>query len=127
LASQTRPGASPSDPDDPPLISVPQPLIVVGTITEVPSRAGTASFLIEEHPGWPLGPGASPLTSGEKYHVTITSETRIALRPTTGVSRPATADEIVPGLRAEVWLVGPIRESYPAQATASALMLYELQ
>jgi hypothetical protein len=122
-AAQTRPGA-PAD-DDAPLTPAPSSVIAVGTITEVPARLGTAAFLIEQYPDRPLSPGGGPSDLGDKYHVTITNETQILRRGASGARRSATPDEIAVGMRAEVWFVGPIRESYPMQGTAGRIVIFD--
>ncbi|HEV2132569.1 MAG TPA: DUF3221 domain-containing protein [Longimicrobiaceae bacterium] len=97
----------------------------VGTITEVPSRLGTYAFLIEERPEQPMGANAGPFTTGDKYHVAVTEATRIERRTSTGGLQSASLEEITVGMRAEVWFVGPILQSYPAQATASRILILE--
>jgi hypothetical protein len=111
--------------DDPPLTPMPHQTVVSGTVTEVPSRLGTAAFLIEEDPDRPIGPGAGPFESGEKYHVFVNEETSIHRRVGPGDIRHATLDDVTVGSRAEVWFVGPIRESYPAQGTAGRIMIVD--
>ncbi len=91
----------------------------------MPSRLGTYAFLIEERPEQPMWSGADPFNSGDKYHVAVTEATRIQRRTSTGGVRSAALEEITVGLRAEVWFVGPILESYPAQATASRILILE--
>ncbi len=98
---------------------------IVGTITEVPSRLGTYAFLIEEHPEKPAGASATPFTAGDKYHVRVTEATRIERRTSAGGMRNASLEEITVGMRAEVWFVGPILESYPAQATADRILILD--
>ena len=95
----------------------------VGTITQVPSRLGTYAFLIEERPEQPVGTDAGPFTSGDKYHVAVTGATRIQRRAADGSVRDASAAEIAVGMWAEVWFVGPILESYPAQGTAGRILI----
>lgn len=97
----------------------------VGTITEVPSRLGTYAFLIEERPELPMWSGADPFNAGDKYHVGMTEATPIERRTGTGGLQSASLEEITAGMRAEVWFVGPILESYPAHATASRTLIVE--
>lgn len=111
--------------DDPPLTPAPHQTIVSGVVTQVPSRLGTAAFLIEEHPDRPLGAGAGPLESGEKYHVFVDGQTAVHRRVDPGVIRAATVEEITAGSRVEIWFVGPIRESYPAQGTAGRILIID--
>jgi hypothetical protein len=128
-AGLTRPGGSgtgtATHPDDPPLVATPAEHRVQGTVTEVPSRLGTAAFLIEEHPDRPFGGASSPLVDGGKYHVTVTAWTVVRRRGADGQMRDATVADIRVGTLAEVWFVGPIRESYPAQGTAGRIMIFD--
>jgi hypothetical protein len=96
-----------------------------GTITSVPSRVGTAAFLIEERPDQPLGAGAGPFTTGDKYHVSVDGATVIQRRTVAGDVRTAALAEIAEGMQAEVWFAGPIRESYPAQGTAARILILD--
>jgi hypothetical protein len=113
-------------PDDPPLVVAPAETRVQGVVTEVPSRLGTAAFLIEENPDRPFGGSSSPLVDGEKYHVRLTNGTVIRRRGADGQMSSATLADIKVGTRAEVWFVGPILESYPAQGTAGRIMIFDV-
>jgi hypothetical protein len=126
IAHQTRPGGGDAGPDgdDPPLTPGPDVTPTVGIITAAPSSMGPATFLIEEHPDRPVGAAPTPLSTGDKYYVTVTETTAIWLRGPNGEARAARFEEIAVGMRAEVWLVGPVRESYPAQAAAGRIALF---
>lgn len=93
-----------------------------GTITEVPARLSGAAFLIEEKV---TGLPAEPSTAGDKYFVFVTEKTGIQRRTSGGSVQSASLAEITEGTRAEVWFDGPIRESYPAQATASRILILD--
>jgi hypothetical protein len=123
-SSTTRP-AGPADDGDEPLTPSAESVFTVGIITEAPARLGTATFLIEQHPDRPFGGGSNPLADGDKYYVRVTSQTQIRRRSASGESQPATPDDIRAGLRAEVWFVGPIQESWPMQGTAGRIMLFD--
>jgi hypothetical protein len=124
LANQTRPGGQ-DGADDPPLIPAEEIVHTVGIITAAPSFGGPDTFLVEQYPDRPLAPGAGPVTTGDKYHVTVTADTQIRLRQANGEGRVGSVADIAVGMKAEVWFVGPIRESYPAQATAGRIALFE--
>jgi hypothetical protein len=127
LSNQTRPGGQDgaADGEDPPLTPAEEIVHTVGIITAAPSFGGPDTFLIEEYPDRPMGPGAGPVTTGDKYHVTVTANTQIRLRQASGEGRVGSVADIAVGMMAEVWFVGPIRESYPAQATAGRIALFE--
>ncbi|MDP9348869.1 MAG: YobA family protein [Gemmatimonadota bacterium] len=93
-----------------------------GTITEVPTRLRAAAFLIEEKV---TGIPAEPRTAGDKYYVFVTERTTIERRTSAGTVRSASLAEITAGMQAEVWFVGPIRESYPAQANAGRILILD--
>jgi hypothetical protein len=93
-----------------------------GTITEVPTRLPAAAFLIEEKT---TGIPAEPATAGDKYYVFVTSATQVQRRTGTGSTRSASLYELAAGMQAEVWFTGPIRESYPMQATASRILILD--
>jgi hypothetical protein len=133
-AGQTRPGGTgpaaqggerPAQGDDPPLTVAPAELRTQGVVTQVPSRLGTAAFLIEEQPDRPLSPTGSPLTDGGKYHVFVPGSTVIRRRGPDGQMGEAALADITVGTRAEVWFSGPIRESWPAQGTAGRIMIFD--
>jgi hypothetical protein len=123
-AGTTRPG-EPAGDEDEPLQPAPAEVFIAGTITEVPSRLGSASFFIEEDPERPFGPGTDPFTAGDKYYVEVTPQTRIRRRLASGESQPASLGDVRVGMRAEVWFAGPIRESWPMQGTAGRIMLFD--
>jgi beta-N-acetylhexosaminidase len=93
-----------------------------GTITEVPTRKSGAAFLIEEKV---TGIPAEPTTAGDKYYVFVTDRTKVQRRTHAGTVRSASLSEITAGMQAEVWFVGPIRESYPMQADASRILILD--
>jgi hypothetical protein len=96
-----------------------------GTITETPSRLQGFDFLLEERPDLPRGPGVDPTTAGGKFHVSVTPETEILRRTAAGGTRRAAREEFATGMQVEVWFVGPIRESYPAQGTAGHVLILD--
>lgn len=93
-----------------------------GTITEVPTRKSGAAFLIEEKV---TGIPAEPAVAGDKYYVFVTGATTIERRTSAGTVRSASLAEITAGTQAEVWFVGPIAESYPAQARAGRILILD--
>jgi hypothetical protein len=109
---------------DPPLAGSPAGTPTIGFVTQVPTILGPRTLLFEEYPERPWGSDASPHTAGEKYYVTVTDSTVVRMRLSTGEGRPASFDDIAPGMRAEVWFVGPILESYPARATAGRITIW---
>jgi hypothetical protein len=127
IATSTRPGDGDTRPGagDPPLTPQPESVRAIGIVTEIPSRMGSATFLLEEHPDRPWGATAGPLEAGDKYYVTVTPSTAIRLRDPSGEGRPGTIEDISRGSRAEVWFVGPIRESYPMQGVAGRIAILE--
>lgn len=73
-------------------------------------------LLVEENPGAPPGaPG---------YSVSVTRSTAI-WKAGGGVYRPAAFAEVTEGRRVALWYTGPVRESYPPQAVAEALVILE--
>jgi len=126
IANATRPGdAGGGGGGDAPLTLAAESVYTMGVITEVPSRMGRGTFLIEEHPDRSWGAGAGPFETGEKYYVTVTAHTAIRIRSATGEGRQGRFEEIAPGMHAEVWFTGPIRESFPAQGTAARIAVLQ--
>lgn len=97
----------------------------VGTITQVPPLLDTYDFLIEESPDQQLWHAASPLVEGDKFYVGVTEKTEIQRRTSTVKVQRMSLQEIARGMRAEVWFVGPVLESYPAQATAGRILILD--
>ena len=77
-------------------------------------RLGTV--LVEEQPGAASG--------GTKIVFTVTDETAV-LRATSEGHVPASFDELGRGATVSAWSTGAIAESYPAQATARAIVIAE--
>jgi hypothetical protein len=109
---------------DPPLAGSTEGTPSIGFVTQVPTIRGPRTLLFEEYPERPWGSGESPHTAGEKYYLTVTESTVIRIRLAAGKGRQANFDVIAPGMRAEVWFIGPILESYPAQATAGRITIW---
>ena len=57
-----------------------------------------------------------------KFDLRLTRETLIVVRPGE-VTDPGTFDQILTGQRVDVWITGPVAESYPAQAAASHVLV----
>ena len=57
-----------------------------------------------------------------KYDLRLTRETIIIVSPGE-VTNPGTFAQILTGQRVEAWITGPVAESYPAQATASHVVV----
>ena len=85
-----------------------------GTIQSVSQTdAGVAAILV-----------AGPLADGttlDKAMLSITDETRVL----SSIDEPLGSDALATGLRVEVWITGPVRESYPVQAEADVIRLLE--
>lgn len=96
------------------------PPAMTGLVTRVEIAAGPrdriASVLIEEHPDSP--------DTGQKASVAITRQTAIYREGAGGPVR-AGVEALRNGLRARVWFVGPVLESYPVQATAGTIVVAE--
>lgn len=91
---------------------------IEGTITKAVPGDGAASvrILVEEQPS--DRPGAM------KDVVTVTADTRI-YREQGERLRNADAGELRPGAVVAVWYDGAVRESYPRQANAVAIVIAE--
>lgn len=91
------------------------PPSIEGTITDVRIAGEQLTVVrVEENPDDSAG--------SAKASVTVSNTTRVlGGRGTGGVER--LRDELRRGRRVRVWFLGPIRESYPVQARASALEL----
>lgn len=88
-----------------------------GVITHVDRPAGAAApvaVLIEEDPA--TGSGS------DKARVRLTKDTKV-FRAEGEARREASAADLREGQRASAWFAGPVGESYPVQATASALLI----
>lgn len=86
--------------------------LLIGQITRITG----AQVLIEEVPGEPAG--------SAKCVLTVTDGTAV-LRETGGKLQRAAAAELQVGQRVKGWSSGPVRESYPCQATAAAIVILE--
>lgn len=91
------------------------PPSIEGTITDVRIAGEQLTVIrVEENPDDSAG--------SAKASVTVSNTTRVlGGRGSGGVER--LRDELRRGRRVRVWFLGPIRESYPVQARASALEL----
>ena len=94
---------------------------VRGVVTAVtPAAAGESgdqplgTLRIEENPADSSG--------SAKWVLSITGNTIVLVRPGE-VTEPASFERLVIGQRVEAWITGPVRESYPMQATASHLLV----
>ena len=89
---------------------------IVGTITSLTRGSGAviARVRIEENPRQRSG--------DEKAVVDITRATRLFRRDRAGLHAVRIADLRV-GSIAEAWFTGPVRESYPVQATGAAIVV----
>ena len=87
---------------------------IAGIVTSVSGRTDGVTLLVESDPSTP--------TSGQKASVAVTSSTRVTRRASGG-DVTATARELVPGVRVEVWFDGPAAMSYPIQAKALAVVI----
>jgi hypothetical protein len=99
---------------------------IAGTITRVARGSNTtdvapgadavlARVLIEERPDQRSG--------DEKAVVDVTRRTRIFRRDRAGL-HPATIADLEVGSIAHAWFTGPVRESYPVQATGAAIVVH---
>ena len=77
----------------------------------------------DEKPGMILVDSPGNQTS-DKYVLTVTTETLI-LRHFGKALEPASLGELQVGQQIQVWLSGPVRESYPAQADAKKIVIVE--
>lgn len=84
-----------------------------GSITQV-NQSGATRILVEGA----AAPGGNPM----KISVTVTNQTRVAVLEG-GKPRPATAADLQQGQTVDVWIDGPIMESYPEQATGSYVLI----
>lgn len=99
--SQSYPGQGASD------VSTNEPPSIQGTITQKSSDR----ILIEEEP--------LDSSGSAKASVQFTPSTRI-LRPG---GEPAAPEDVRKGQRVSAWFDGPVRQSYPVQATAKAVRI----
>ena len=84
---------------------------ITGIITSKDTPGGV---LIEENPDEASG--------SAKAHVSIVNETRIFKQQGQEL-RPATVGELEVGQQVQAWFTGPVRESYPLQATAGVIVI----
>lgn len=91
------------------------PPSIEGTITDVRIAGEQLTVIrVEENPEDSAG--------SAKASVTVSNTTRVyGARGSGGMER--LRDELRRGRRVRVWFLGPVRESYPVQARASALEL----
>lgn len=111
------PGCSraPGDPDGPGLsANVPaEAASIRGDIKEVDRSRGGLRFLVEQNP---RGAG-EPIA-----WVDVDRDTRVLAR-TGGSTASASSAELAVGMRVQVWFTGPVRESFPVQATGGTVLI----
>lgn len=82
-------------------------------IEGIVTMADGEGILVEEYPYEEAG--------SLKAHITVTSATRVFYQQES--AQTAEFDDISVGDRIRVWFTGPVRESYPVQATAKAIAI----
>lgn len=80
---------------------------IAGTITSV----GASSIRVEENPADDWG--------SAKADLRLTGRTRVLNQD----GSPASADQLAVGQTVQVWITGPVAESYPVQATADVIVI----
>ncbi len=80
-----------------------------------PDNTSVGQVLIEAVPGE---------QEGDNVSLRVDASTTI-FRAGAGAPSPATFDDLTDGMLVEAWVDGPVAESYPMQATASALLITE--
>ncbi|PKQ19619.1 MAG: hypothetical protein CVT66_09235 [Actinobacteria bacterium HGW-Actinobacteria-6] len=88
---------------------------ISGVITTVTPGYGTLGSILVEGP-------AGSTSAYDKASVSITASTTLLRKTTDGYEGTSFADLDV-GMSVDVWFTGPVAESYPVQATASALVV----
>lgn len=87
---------------------------IIGEVKEVEGGGDAPRILVEQVPtrsaGFPVA------------WIDLPSSARIYVRRD-GYTYPATAADIAPGARVQAWFTGPVRESYPVQATAGTVVV----
>lgn len=106
LAACAAPTGGPAGgpPDGPPYIE--------GTASAVTPADGGGTVLVEEE------------GEGNKAVLTVTADTTV-VQEVGGGYEPITFDQLAEGQRVAVWVSGPVRESFPVQATADAVVIRE--
>jgi hypothetical protein len=92
---------------------------VTGVVTQVSATEGPAAIgtlRVEENPADSSG--------SAKYVLTVTHETMLVVRPGE-LSEEIGFGDMVVGQRVQAWITGPVRESYPMQATASHVLVLD--
>ena len=90
------------------------PTIPNGVITSMNAGAdGLGSVLVESD---------DPDTTFDKASVSVTDKTTL-LRETDNGYVEAVFAELAEGTRVDVWITGPVAESYPVQASADAMVI----
>ncbi|MHB1342133.1 MAG: DUF3221 domain-containing protein [Coriobacteriia bacterium] len=90
------------------------PTIPNGVITSMNAGAdGLGSVLVESD---------DPDTTFDKASVSVTDKTTL-LRETDNGYVEAVFAELAEGTRVDVWITGPVAESYPVQASADAMVV----
>ncbi|HEY0020913.1 MAG TPA: hypothetical protein VGC13_31720 [Longimicrobium sp.] len=85
-----------------------------GDIKEVDRSRGGLRFLVEQNPARGAG---EPIA-----WVDVVRETRVLAR-TDGRTADASSAELAVGTRVQVWFTGPVRESFPVQATGGTVLI----
>jgi hypothetical protein len=95
-----------------------RPAEIEGTITRVTADGRAQTILVEERPEEQSG--------SQKASVTLRSDTRVSRLSRAGVTT-AGVSELRVGQRVRVWFTGPIRESYPVQVSAEAVVILDFR
>lgn len=107
--------SAPGEPDAPGSASVSVPAdaaSIIGDVKEV--EDGRARILVEQIPTRSAG---EPIA-----WVDVTPQTRILVREN-GTTARGTAASLAVGTRVQVWFTGPVRESFPVQATGGTILI----
>jgi hypothetical protein len=101
-------GCGPRVPSDPPAIS--------GTVSAVtPNGSGNAGAIMVEGSG----------SIGDKASLDIGGTTPILRTAKDGTVTSGVFADLKVGVRVNVWVDGPVRESYPVQAAASVIVIVD--
>jgi len=101
-------GCGPHAPTEPPAME--------GTIaTATPNAGGNAGSILVE----------GKASFGDKATFEIQGTMPILVQAKNGMLTSGAFADLKPGLRVEVWADGPVRESYPVQATASMVLVVQ--
>lgn len=90
---------------------------ITGVITHVSAVQGPNSLGTIRVEANPADSSGSP-----KYVLTLTRGTILVVRPNE-ITEPLDFAQVMVGQRVSAWITGPVRESYPMQATASHVLV----